>query len=188
MDLPVHIATGALIGNIALYADSKFRQQPPSTWHRVELGTACFLLGVLSHLFEDAVPHYDWLFYVRLFHPLPYWWLIPQAIGSLLVLLIVFHVARDHRIITIVAIIGGIYPDLEKLAYLDFHLPQSLVIFRKHSCYLSQWTPWELEHKTFLIVFEVFLLIALLVGNAWVALKRRNLQNFITQIFEIFAH
>lgn len=174
MDLPIHLATGALVGNVILYIEQtalqtqKFSQQP------IKVGTACFLMGVLSHLFWDAVPHYDWLFYIEIFKPLPFWWHIPQVIVALPVVLFMWYVMRDQPIIAIIAMLGGIFPDLEKLAYFDFHLPREFVIFRYHSCYLSQWRPWEREHKTFLIVFEVLLLPALLLLTSWIFCQRHK--------------
>ena len=81
---------------------------------------------------------------------------------------------RDHPIIALISLLGGIYPDLEKLAYFDFHLPREFVTFRYHSCYLSPWRPWELEHKTFLIVFEVLLLPALLLLTHWITCQRHK--------------
>jgi hypothetical protein len=125
------------------------------------------------------MPHYDWLFYVKIFSPLPFWWLLPQILVSFPALLITFYYARDSWIIAVVSVLGGIYPDIEKLAYVDFHLPQYFVLFRNHSCALSQWTPWELEHKTFLIVFEVCLFLVLLVGICWAARCRKQLRTEI---------
>jgi nitrogen fixation-related uncharacterized protein len=170
MDLPVHVAAGALVGNTILYiADNKLKRQPLSQKQHIEVCLACFFWGVLSHLFLDAIPHYDWLFYVKIFSPLPFWWLIPQFLTTIPVLMITFYVTRDHWGIALVSVLGGVYPDIEKLMYLDFHLPQYLVVFRKHSCYLSQWTPLELRYKSFLIVFEVGLFFVLLGGLYWAA-------------------
>ena len=170
MDLPIHVAAGALVGNTILYiVDNTFKRQTLSQKQHIEVGLACFFWGILSHLFLDAVPHYDWLFYVKTFSPLPYGWIIPQFLATIPVLIITFYAMRDHWVIAMVSLLGGVYPDIEKLIYLDLHLPQYLVVFRKHSCDLSQWTALELEYKSFLVVFEVGLFFVLLGGLYWVA-------------------
>ena len=170
MDLPVHAAAGALVGNTILYVvDNKLKRQTLSQKQHIEVSFAFFFWGVLSHLFLDAVPHYDWLFHVKTFSPLPFWWLIPQFLATIPVLIITFYVMRDHWVIAMVSLLGGVYPDIEKLIYLDLHLPQYLILFRNHSCDLSQWTPLELEYKSSLIVFEVGLFFVLLGGLYWVA-------------------
>lgn len=174
MDLPIHLATGALVGSTVLYIEQTMSHNPNSPRQMVKTGVACFLLGVISHLLLDAVPHYDWLFYITIFKPLPFWWLIPQAIAAAPVVVVTWYILRDHRVIAMISLLGGIYPDLEKLAYFDFHLPRELVIFEQHSCYLSQWTPWTLEHKTALIVFEVLLLPMLLMLTYWISVQRNN--------------
>ena len=175
MDLPVHVTAGALVGTTILYImDNKVRKRPFSQKQYIKVGLACFFWGILTHLFLDAVPHYDWLFYVKTFSPLPCWWLIPQFLTTIPVLIITFYVMRDHWGIAVVSVLGGVYPDIEKLMYLDFHLPRYLTVFRNHSCYLSQWTPLELEYKSFLIVFEVGLFFVLLGGIYWTARCREQ--------------
>jgi len=176
MDLPIHLASGTLIGSVVLYVEHAAPDKPNSTRQWGKAGAACFLLGVFSHLLLDAMPHYDWLFYITIFKPLPFWWHIPQAIMAMPVILFTWYVLRDHPVIAMISLLGGIYPDLEKLAYFDFHLPRELVIFKQHSCYLSQWTAWEREYKTALIVFEVLLLPALLMSAYWMTVRRRKLQ------------
>lgn len=173
MDLPVHVATGVFLGNAIFYVDTRFQQQQsPSRRQNVELGIAIFLVGALSHLILDAAPHYDWLFYVKIFSPLPYWWIIPQILATIPVLLITFYVHRDHLMVALVSVMGGVYPDIEKGAYLNFHLPRYLVLFRSHSCSYSP-AGWETKHKFFLIIAEVCLFGFLLAGIYWTA-RHRN--------------
>ena len=71
MDLPIHLATGALVGNAILYAEQTTSHAKDFSQQQIKVGTACFLLGVLSHLFWDAVPHYDWLFYITILNHCP---------------------------------------------------------------------------------------------------------------------
>jgi hypothetical protein len=185
MDLPVHAAVGALVGNTILYGvDNIFKRQTLSQKQHIEVGLACFFWGILSHLFLDAVPHYDWLFYVKTFSPLPFWWFIPQFLTTIPVLIITFYVMRDHWMIAMISVVGSVYPDIEKLIYFDLHLPQYLVVFRRHSCYLSQWTLWELEHKNLLITAEVGLVIVSLIGLYWLTRCRRQLRHTRTNSLE----
>ena len=183
MDLPLHVATGAFVGNALLYADQRFRKSPPSRKEQIKLGIAGFLLGVLSHLFWDTVPHYDWLFYVHIFKPLPFFWLIPQILTTIPVLIFVYHLHREHWLLMMVSVFGGVYPDIEKLAYFDLHIPRTLTLFRRHSCYLTQWTPWELAHKEFLIWFEVWMFFAILIGSYWIALRTKQLHE--TRVYSL---
>ncbi len=177
MDLPLHLASGALIGSAVLYAGQHVSPHSSPVRHKVERAAAVFLLGVLSHLLWDAGPHYDWLFYVLVFKPLPYWWLLPQVVVTLPVLFFSLYVMREHKWLALVAMTGGIYPDIEKLFYLDFDLPRYLIIFRKHSCYLTGWRPWELAHKNFLVWFEVLTLFVFMAGIYWINHKRNNRQH-----------
>ncbi|GAK55234.1 hypothetical protein U27_02066 [Candidatus Vecturithrix granuli] len=184
MDLPIHLATGALVGSVVLYVDQTMPHNSNSPRQLVKVGVACFLLGVLSHLLLDAMPHYDWLFYITIFKPLPFWWHIPQVIAAIPVVAFTWYMLHDHSVIAMISLLGGIYPDLEKLAYFDFHLPRELVIFEQHSCYLSQWRSWELAHKTFLIVFETLLLLTLLMLAYWISVQR-NKRALSTAYFEV---
>jgi hypothetical protein len=174
MDLPLHVATGAVIGNALLYHEAKRLKRRFTDKEQVRLTLAVFLLSVASHLFWDAMPHYDWLFYVDVFKPLPQYWLIPQVLVTLLVIMLNLRLNRDAWLLTSVAMFGSIYPDVEKLLYFDFHLPRLFVIFRRHSCYLSPWSPWELAHKDFLVVFEIVVFLVFLGIMYGLARARRN--------------
>lgn len=63
----------------------------------------------------------------------------------------------------IAGVIGGLYPDIEKVASVDFHLPERFVIFRWHSMQLSA------HHaglpRSVLITAEVVLITVLLLGT-----------------------
>jgi hypothetical protein len=173
MDLPVHLAAGACIGSAVLYVEHK-THHPVSPRRDIKIGLIVFVISVLSHLLLDAVPHYDWLFYVTIFKPLPYYWLLPQVIMALPVILLALTLTRDRPVIVVASLAGAVYPDVEKLAYLDFGLPKALVLFPHHSCSLSQWTPWELAHKDFLIILEMAVMTVCLVGVYRFTLKRRG--------------
>lgn len=164
MDLPAHVATGAVIGNLVWYLDDHFRTQTSTPRDEVKVWIASFLWGVLSHLFFDAIPHYDWLFKLGWLKPLPYWWMIPQVAATAPILWAIWHCNRDHRLLAVVSVTGGIWPDIEKLLYFDFNLPRTFVMFRQHSCALTPWTPWEMSHKGLLIGIEVGIIVTCLAG------------------------
>lgn len=174
MDLPAHVATGALIGNIVWYLDHRFRTQSPTPHDKVKVGIASFLWSVLSHLFFDAIPHYDWLFKVEWLKPLPYWWMVPQIATTVPILRMIWYCHRDHRLLAVVSVIGGVWPDIEKLLYFDVGLPRALIIFRHHSCNLTPWTPWEMTHKGLLIGVEIGVIAGCLAGMYRFYRKRKG--------------
>ena len=176
MDLPLHLATGAVIGNALLYHTVAREHLDVNRNEYVKLALAAFLTGVVSHLAWDWLPHYDWLFYVEVFKPLPLHWLIPQFLTSLPVVPANLYLNRDVWPLAVIAMFGGIYPDLEKLLYFDFNLPRQLVIFRRHSCYLTGWRPWESAHKDFLVVFEIVVFVLLLGIMVKLAQARQHCQ------------
>ena len=57
MDLPVHVAAGALAGNILLYIHVKSRPRLDLDAEMVKIGVAGLLYGVISHLLLDALPY-----------------------------------------------------------------------------------------------------------------------------------
>ena len=174
MDLPVHVAAGALAGNVLLYIHAKFRPRLDWDAEMVKLGAAGLLYGVILHLLLDALPYYDWLFYIHIFKPLPYYWMFPQVLTTLPVLAAIFQLNRDARLVTSLSILGGVYPDIEKLAYIDWHLPKSLVLFPFHSCRLSG-SAWESSHKSFLILWEIGIFALIMLGLYWCAGQRMQM-------------
>ncbi|MCP4398926.1 MAG: hypothetical protein GY801_16705 [bacterium] len=176
MDLPAHVAAGALTASIILYAESKHNRDRGDRTYMVKLGMACFLWGTLEHLILDALPHYDWLFKVTFFKPLPYYWMHPQILTTVPVLIAAFILMKDYWMIAVISVLGGVYPDIEKLAYLDLHIPKFFVLFRRHSCSLSG-RPWEYAHKDFLIVTEICVFVLMMGGMWWFAKHRQNRQN-----------
>ena len=177
MDFPVHVAAGALAGHAMLYVHAK---QPGKTGaftqaDALKLGLAGCLFGVLTHLLLDALPYYDWLFRVKIFKPLPYWWMLPQILTTLPVIGAALRLSKDAQIVVGASILGGMYPDIEKLSYLDAHLPRSLVLFPYHSCQLSG-SPWEFSHARELIVMEICVFAMMMRMIYWLAAKRKQAQ------------
>ncbi len=173
MDFPVHVLAGSVIGNIILHHATKYPSHVMEKHRQIQAGAAGFLWGVLSHLFLDALPHYDWLFKLDIFRPLPFYWMYPQILTTLPVIVITFYLTRDYWQIAGAAMLGGMYPDIEKLLYFDFHLPRSFVLFPWHSCRLSQ-SLWEDEHKLFLIFFEICLFAVMMTYLFWIARQRES--------------
>ena len=173
MDLPLHVVTGAVIGNALLYYGVTRGKTDYTRTDQRKLMVAAFLVGVVSHLLWDWLPHYDWLFDIEVFKPLPLHWLIPQILTTLPVILVNLYLNRDAWPLAAVAMFGGMYPDVEKLLYFDFNLPRFLIVFRQHSCYLTPWRPWEMAHKQFLVVFEIVVFVVLL-GMLYAQARRRH--------------
>ena len=182
MDFPVHVAAGALVGNVLLYAHARQTGLSDNLTQSdmLKLGTAGCLFGILSHLLLDALPYYDWLFYIELFKPLPYGWAIPTTLTTLPVILVTLHLNKDARVVAELSMFGGMYPDIEKLAYFDAGLPRFLVLFPFHSCRLSK-SAWDFAHKQELIVMEICL-FALIMGMIyWLAAERMRRQPSLCQ-------
>lgn len=182
MDFPVHVAAGALAGNVLLYVHARQAGSSGELTQAdtLKLGTAGCLFGVLTHLLLDAMPYYDWLFRVEIFKPLPQWWLFPPILTTLPVIVIVLYLNSDARIVAELSMLGGMYPDIEKLAYFDAGLPRFLVLFPFHSCRLSK-SEWEFAHKHELIVMEICL-FALIMGMIyWLAAERTRMQPSLCQ-------
>jgi hypothetical protein len=179
MDIPIHVAAAGFVCNVTLYIDSKSQKQFQTRRYRMTLGTACFLFSLFSHLLLDIVPHYDFMYESFIFYQFfdflklslivkAFAVLLKISILTIPVVILFLYLTKDHLMIALVSIIGGIYPDIEKTAYLVLHIPHDLIIFRNHSCSFSP-TGWESEHKLLLIVIEVCLYVALLIGLYWIA-------------------
>ncbi len=179
MDIPVHVATAACLCSVTLYADSRIRKYSLSTRRSVGLGSVCFALGAFFHLMLDAVPHYDIVYKILQFSSLPHYLggmlaIFKVAALTLPVILLFLYLTSDHWLIALVAVLGGIYPDIEKALYLNLPYPRELVLFKFHSLAYSS-DGWESEHKFFLVVVEVCVLLISLAGLYWSASRRKQL-------------
>ncbi|GAK49696.1 hypothetical protein U14_00919 [Candidatus Moduliflexus flocculans] len=184
MDFPVHVAAGALAGSILLYVCAKENEVSGElTMTRSEtfkLGAAGCFFGVLTHLLLDALPYYDWLFYIAMFKPLPYGWAIPTVFVTVPVIMTIFYLNKDARIVAGLSMFGGMYPDIEKLAYFDANLPRFCVLFPFHSCQLSS-SRWELSHKYELIVMEICLFALMMYAMIWLTIERKHIRHSLCQ-------
>lgn len=166
MDMPIHLAAAACVGQATLFIEKRFPKQTSSTEHAIVLGMVCFSLGVASHLFLDMLPHYNFVYKFVTFSCLPYllkccWALMKLALLILPILLMLLAFPRRNWISLGASLLGGMYPDIEKGMYLHHILPRFLVIFRAHSCSYSS-AGWETEYKAWLIGSEIVLYFTLL--------------------------
>jgi len=185
MDFPVHVAAGALAGTILLYVHARENDASGdlalTQSDTFKLGAAGCFFGVLTHLLLDAFPYYDWLFRIEMFKALPYGWTIPTAFLTLPVIIAAMYLNKDARVIVELSMFGGMYPDMEKLAYFDADLPRFLVLFPFHSCQLSG-SRWEFSHKYELIVMEICLFALMMYAMSWLTRERKRIQRSLCQV------
>lgn len=181
MNIPVHVAAAAVVCNATLYVNMRFQKSEPSKERLIMLGTLCFVVSLFSHLLLDVVPHYDFLYKILPLPMLPKIWgwawaTFKVGVVTFPVVILFLYLTRDHLIITLVSLLGSIYPDIEKALYLNLHIPKYLVIFRQHSCSYSP-DGWESTHKLLLSAIEIVLLVILMVGFYWIARCRISSHN-----------
>ncbi|MCG3149036.1 MAG: hypothetical protein PCFJNLEI_02488 [Verrucomicrobiae bacterium] len=156
-------------GVVAAQAMLLLRDRFPQRWMTGVCGVAAFGAGVAAHLALDAVPHNNWTLAQNWFPGVAYAWLANAAVVATPFLIFGLVIERRHWVILLLGVLGGLYPDIEKLGYIDFNLPQAFVLFPSHSLKVSShdggWSLWEC------VLVEASILISLL-GVA-VALARR---------------
>ncbi|MDY0092014.1 MAG: hypothetical protein RBT80_04895 [Candidatus Vecturithrix sp.] len=167
MDIPVHIAAAAVTCQTALYLDAQVPSSSRVTKRTYLFSAGCFAMGTLSHLGLDLIPHYDVLYKIgNAFKPefLPgiLWTGLKVGILAFPIILWFLFLTTDHSKFAFAALIGGLYPDFEKGAYLATLLPRSFVLFPFHSCSYSP-AGWEVEYRSVLIAAEIGLLFGLFV-------------------------
>ena len=180
MDFPVHVAAAVCAGQVLIYANSRINSQNTfGADQNLMFATACVVAGAATHLLLDAVPHYDFLYGAgRLWkHVLPY--AVRKGLQApkillitLPVFLILWKYARRHWMLTLLALVGGIYPDFEKAAYLHSAYPRALVLFPWHSCSYSP-EGWEVAYRELLIAGEIVLYVGLLAALVWFSQRNR---------------
>ncbi len=183
MDFPVHVAAAACVGQALIYARHRINSKDETTAKQdLMFATACVLAGMATHLILDAVPHYDFLYGVGRFgRYLPY--IVRKALQApkiliitLPVFLIFWKYARQHWFILLLALIGGLYPDVEKAAYLHSAYPRALVLFPWHSCSYSP-AGWEVEYGHALIAMEMLVYLGLLIAFLWFGLRTQGVHH-----------
>jgi hypothetical protein len=155
MNTPTHIVSGIWLAQVILH---RWPAVPAS--RRVALGFACFAGGVLLHLGLDLLPHFAWIVYLPGFENVPFHWLIKEGLLAAAAAIPCLLLARAHWPYALLGMLGAILPDAEKVAAVDFQVPQRWILFKRHSLQLSG-NDGGLPHAV-LVGFEIALIGALL--------------------------
>ena len=137
MNIPTHIASGACI---AYALAIKLQGRAGAAWQRGLLAVCALALGLISHLLLDLLPHYAWVVHLNWFRPLPFHWLMREAVLGLAVAIPAFVFAGRSWPYVALGMFGGIYPDVEKVLSVDFRVPDTFILFAWHSNHLSNRT------------------------------------------------
>ena len=168
MNTPTHIACGACLALALVRASSKLGRKQRTV---AVIAVGALALGIVSHLLLDLLPHYAWIVYLDGFNPLPFHWLIREAVFGLAVAVPAFWFAGKAWPFVLVGILGGMYPDFEKVLSVDFGLPGAFVLFDWHSTYLSHRTGGL--PKPLLIATECLAIGGFLIGM-WMLKQGRS--------------
>jgi hypothetical protein len=169
MNTPTHIACGACLA----YVVTATAGRNGNTVKAATLAVATLLLGITSHLLLDMLPHYAWIVYLDWFNPLPYHWLMREAVFGLAVAVPSFLLAGKAWPFVVLGMGGAVCPDVEKVLAVDLHLPRRFILFDWHSTYLTNRTAGL--PKSFLFLMECCLVAAFLFAM-W-KLQRRASNN-----------
>ncbi|TFG50773.1 MAG: hypothetical protein E4H40_00585 [Candidatus Brocadiia bacterium] len=134
MNTLTHIVSGIWFAQVILH---RWRAVSVSTFRRVALGFVCFAGGIALHLLLDGLPHFAWIVYLPGFERLPYHWLIKEGLLAVAVAVPCLIFARKNWPYAILGMFGSIYPDVEKVVAVDFHISARYIIFKGHSLQLS---------------------------------------------------
>lgn len=137
MNTPTHIICGACLAQALAQIFSCRKMDSPRI---AAIMAGAFGLGVISHLLLDMLPHYAWVVYLDWFKPLPFHWLIREAMFGLAVAIPAFILSGRLWPYAAIGMLGAIYPDVEKVLSVDFHVPDQFILFGWHSNYLSNRT------------------------------------------------
>lgn len=159
MNTPTHIACGACLAQVVAYATTGKRD---TSVRVATIAAAVLLLGVVSHLLLDLLPHYAWIVYLDWFKPAPYHWLIREAVFGLAVAVPALLMAGKTWPFVVLGMAGGLFPDVEKVLAVDLHLPRQFILFDWHSTYLSKRTGGL--PRPFLVAMECCLIAACFFG------------------------
>lgn len=166
MNTPTHIVSGIWLAQIILH-----RWPAESSSRRIALGLACIAGGAVLHLAFDLLPHFAWIVYLPGFENLPFHWLIREGLATLIVAVPCLFFARANWPYVVLGMLGAIYPDVEKVAAVDFCIPDRFIMFRGHSLQLSS-HDGGISHGL-LILGELGLIMAMMAWTYAVARPRR---------------
>ena len=159
---------GALVSQMVMAVSGRYR----SWWAGTASGVACFALAVGSHLLLDSLPHYNWIVDLHWFRGVPVSWLVREALFTVPILVVAWYAGRDHPVVLGLGLIGSLYPDMEKVAYVDLHVPEEWIVFRTHSLKLSS-LDGGVPHRL-LIAWEASLVGVLLLATLALCIWRRR--------------
>ena len=91
----------------------------------------------MLHLAFDLLPHFAWIVYLPGFEDLPFHWLIREGLASMIVAMPCLFFARAYWPYVVLGMLGAIYPDVEKVAAVDFRIPDRFIMLKGHSLQLS---------------------------------------------------
>ena len=169
MNSPTHIACGACLAHLIASAT---RGKRISKGRTALVVGAVIAAGVLSHLALDLVPHYAWIVYLDWFKPMPYHWLVREALFGLAVGAVALWLADGERPWVMLGMVAGMYPDVEKVLFFNHGLADTFILFDWHSRYLSNRTGGL--PKPVLIAMECVLIAACLFTMWRVGRRARN--------------
>lgn len=114
--------------------------------------------GMLSHIVLDITPHYAWIVYLDFLGSEPYSGVLKELVtGSVVIVICLLLVPREHLPAVVAGIIGSAYLDAEKVAALGLGLPHQFVIFDWHSLQVA--AHWTGVSSATLIAWEVAIFI-----------------------------
>jgi len=168
MTSPTHIAAGALVASAVALWSERWRK---GSRLRVALAlAAAALLAVVVHFLMDLAPHYNWVANNSLFAGYASGWYYREGAALLPTAALLLILGGRRFWWVLLGIVVGLYPDIEKLAYLALHIPAQFVIFEWHSQALSS-HDFGLS-KPLLTAFDIAVLATCLAG-VW-RLNRRS--------------
>ena len=163
MTATAHIAAGALVASLVAVRTRSWRSR--SQLRKFGIVALVAILAAIVHIIMDFLPHYNWVAHGSLFLEVPHGWYYREVTALFPVVLALLVLGRSSRPLVLVGIIAGLYPDLEKLAYLTFGLPNQFVLFKWHSRMLSS-HDLGLPH-VLLSGFDIAILAACIVGVSY---------------------
>ncbi len=85
------------------------------------------MLAAFLHIFIDSLPHIDFLYQIKITF-LNKWWLKQGVFALAYLAILAFSQSKRFILVKLSAILGGIYPAMEKLLYFENILPERWVV------------------------------------------------------------
>lgn len=126
----------------------------------------------MLHLALDFLPHFAWIVYLPGFEKFPFHWLIREGLLAMVAAVPCLFFVRADWPYAVLGMLGAIYPDVEKVAAVDFRIPDHFIIFKGHSLQLSS-HDGGLSHGL-LIVGELAMIAVMMVWTYTLSRSRRG--------------